>query len=369
MKFTQLGRTGARVSRIALGTMNFGPRVEEKECFRIMDRALEIGINFFDTADRYGNPHGSGQTEEIIGRWLNATRNRDRIVLATKVFGPMGPGANDHGLSAYHIRAACEASLARLQTDRIDLYQMHHVDRGLPHYLSAMEFLGGDLANLVLPAHIRPGAQWEEIWQQMGQLVLQGKVIYVGSSNFAAWNVVQANERAGRRNFMGIVSEQSRYNLLARMVELELLPACRAYGVGFLPYSPLAQGALAGTLMSAEGGRRSGLPNIPETQQKLAAFGELCTEIGQSSATVALAWLLHNPVVTAIVVGPRTIEQLDSALTAIDVELDPQTLSRIEEIFPGPAHANSEQLRSPVYDKLVELHPGGKNQAPEAYAW
>ena len=369
MKFTQLGRTGLRVSRIALGTMNFGPRVEEKDCFRIMDRALEIGINFFDTADRYGNPHGSGQTEEIIGRWLKATGNRDRIVLATKVFGPMGPGPNDHGLSAYHIRAACEASLARLQTDRIDLYQMHHIDRGLPHYLSPMEFLGGDLGNLTLPQHIQPGAQWEEIWQQMEQLVLQGKIIYVGSSNFAAWNVAQANERARQRNFMGIVSEQSRYNLLARTVELELLPACRAYGVGFLPYSPLAQGALAGSLLSAEGGRRSGLPHSPELQQKLTACAELCAEIGQDCATVAHAWLLHNPVVTAVTVGPRTIDQLDSAVRAIDVVLDPQTLARIDEIFPGPGHANAEQLRLPVYDKLVELQPGGRNQAPEAYAW
>jgi aryl-alcohol dehydrogenase-like predicted oxidoreductase len=258
----------------------------------------------------------------------------------------MGPGANDGGLSAYHVRAAAEASLRRLKTDRVDLYQMHHVDRGLPHPKSALEFLGGDIRNLYFPPQRTKGTPWEEIWQAMEVLVTAGKVVYVGSSNFAAWNIAQANERASARGFLGLVSEQSKYNLMARTVELEMIPVCRDYGLGLIPYSPLAGGALAGGGMQGSGGRRSNLSLPAEDQQRLQEYESLCRSLGEEPANVGLAWLLHNPVVTAPIVGPRTVAQLESAVRAIDIELSAETLKRLDEIFPGPG-----------------------NQAPEAYAW
>jgi aryl-alcohol dehydrogenase-like predicted oxidoreductase len=312
-----------------------------------MDRALELGINFIDTADRYGEPQGSGLTEEIIGRWLKIDpRKRDKIVLATKVYGPMGPGANDQNLSAKHIRQGCDASLRRLQTDHVDLYQMHHIDRGMPHFKSKLEFLDGDIDNLFVPPHITPGAPWEEIWQMMEQLTWEGKIIYVGSSNFAAWNIAQANEKAAARSYLGLVSEQSIYNLTNRMIELEVVPVCRAYGLGLIPWSPLGGGLLAGGFDSSSGGRRSSLNPDEATASKLSAFEKLCKELGEKPANVALAWLLHNPVVTAPIIGPRTVAQLEDAIRAADIELSDEVLSKLDEIFPGP---------------------GG--QAPEAYAW
>src|SRR5881296_113601 len=229
MEYARLGRTGLKVSRLCLGTMNFGPLAAEAESFAIMDRALELGINFLDTADVYGWRTGEGITEQIIGRWLaQGGGRRERIVLATKVYNEMGEGPNDRGLSAYHIRRACEESLRRLQTDHIDLYQMHHIDRSTP---------------------------WEEIWQAMEQLVREGKVTYVGSSNFAGWDIATAQCTASARHFMGLVSEQSLYNLNARMIELEVIPACRHYGLGLIPWSPLGGGLLGGALEKANAGR------------------------------------------------------------------------------------------------------------------
>ena len=230
MEYTHLGRTGLQVSRLCLGTMNFGPQTSEPDSFAIMDRALELGINFFDTANRYGGSLGVGATEQIIGRWLAQGGRREKIVLATKVFGAMGEGPSDRGLSAYHIRRACEDSLHRLQTDHIDLYQMHHIERSTP---------------------------WEEIWQAMEQLVREGKVLYVGSSNFAGWDIATAQCHASARHFMGLVSEQSLYNLNARIIELEVIPACRQYGLGLIPWSPLGGGLLGGALQKANAGRRS----------------------------------------------------------------------------------------------------------------
>ena len=323
MEYRTLGRTGLKVSPLCLGTMNFGPQASEAESFAMMDQALELGINFFDTANRYGNKQYEGYTEQIIGRWLaQGDGRRDRIVLATKLYGAMGDGPNDRGLSAYHIRRACEDSLRRLQTDHIDLYQMHHVDRSVP---------------------------WEEIWQAMEQLVREGKVLYIGSSNFAGWHIAQANELAARRNFMGLVSEQSLYNLNARMIELELIPVCRAYGVGLIPWSPLGGGLLGGVLQKASEGRRSNpdmQKRIEQMRPKLEQYEDFCRQRDQQPADVALAWLLHNPVVTAPIIGPRTAEQLDGTLRALDVKLSEDDLRRLDEIFPGP---------------------GG--EAPEAYAW
>jgi aryl-alcohol dehydrogenase-like predicted oxidoreductase len=211
MQYKHIGCTGLQVSRLALGTINFGMVTDEATSFEIMDEALETGINFIDTADVYGGlqspdmEQGYGISEEIIGRWLSQGDRRDRIVLASKVYQPMGTGPNDRHLSAYHIRKTCEDSLRRLQTDHIDLYQMHHIDRR---------------------------TLWEEIWQAMELLVQQGKVLYIGSSNFVGWDIATAQCAATARHFMGLVSEQSLYNLNARTIELEVIPACRHYGLG-----------------------------------------------------------------------------------------------------------------------------------------
>ena len=322
MQYARLGRSGLKVSRLCLGTMNFGPHTSEADSFAIMDQALDLGVNFFDTANRYGGRVGVGATEQIIGRWLAQGGRRERIVLATKVYGPMGEGPNDRGLSAYHIRRACEESLRRLQTDHIDLYQMHHVDRGVP---------------------------WEEIWQAMEQLVREGKVLYVGSSNFAGWQIAQANCAAATRQFMGLISEQSLYNLNARMIELEVIPACRAYGVGIIPWSPLAGGLLGGALQKASSGRRAderAQQDVEKYRRQLEAYETLCRELGEQPADVALAWLLHNPAVTAPIIGPRTMEQLTGSIRALEISLSDETLAQLDQIWPGP---------------------GG--EAPEAYAW
>jgi aryl-alcohol dehydrogenase-like predicted oxidoreductase len=323
MEYVRLGRTGLRVSRLCLGTMNFGPQASEPESFAIMDRALELGVNFFDTANVYGMKKGEGWTEQIIGRWLaQGGGRRERIVLATKVYGGMGDGPNDRRLSAYHIRRACEESLLRLRTDHIDLYQMHHVDRDSP---------------------------WDEIWQAMEQLVREGKVIYVGSSNFAGWHIARAQGAASDRHFLGLVSEQSLYNLSARMIELEVIPACRAYGLGLIPWSPLAGGLLGGSVEGAVAGRRASenlRKNFEKHRARQGAYEALCREVGEGPADVALAWLLRNPVVTAPIIGPRTKEQLEGSLRALDVRLDDGAVEKLDAIWPGP---------------------GGP--APEAYAW
>ncbi len=323
MDYVYLGRSGLKVSRLCLGAMNFGPYATEADSFTIMDRALELGVNFFDTANVYGGKRGEGLTEQIIGRWLaQGGGRRDKVVLATKVFGRMGDWPNQGRLSALHIKQACEASLRRLRTDRIDLYQMHHIDREAP---------------------------WEEVWQIMEQLYREGKVLYVGSSNFAGWHLAQAQELAKARHFMGLVSEQSLYNLAERTVELEVIPACEAYGIGVIPWSPLARGLLAGASPPPSQGRRA----LEEVQQeavkhraKLDAYDRLCQDLGERPADVSLAWLLHQPAVTAPIIGPRTREQLDGSLRALEITLSNDTRSRLDEIFPGP---------------------GGP--APEAYAW
>jgi aryl-alcohol dehydrogenase-like predicted oxidoreductase len=319
----KLGRSGLRVSRLCLGTMNFGPLTSEPDSWAIMDRALEADVTFFDTANVYGWKRGEGVTEQIVGRWLaQGGRRRERIVLATKVYGRMGDGPNEVRLSALHIRRACEESLMRLRTDHLDLYQMHHVDRDTP---------------------------WDEIWQAMEQLVREGKVLYVGSSNFAGWHIAQACETARARHFLGLVSEQSLYNLAARTVELEVLPAARAYGLGVLPWSPLGGGLLGGVLAKAREGRRASESQQKEIEKRrgqIEAYETLCRELGIPPGEVALAWLLGNPVVTAPIVGPRTMEQLESALAAAARTLDDETRRRLDAIWPGP---------------------GG--EAPEAYAW
>jgi aryl-alcohol dehydrogenase-like predicted oxidoreductase len=321
--YIHLGRTGLLVSRLCLGTMNFGPETSEEDSFTIMDRALEEGINFFDTANVYGWKQGEGVTEQILGRWFaKGGGRRDKVVLATKVFGSMGDWPNEKKLSALNIRQACEGSLRRMQTDHIDLYQMHHVDRDTP---------------------------WEEIWQAMDLLVQQGKVLYVGSSNFAGWHIVKANEAARARNSLGLVSEQSLYNLFERSVELEVLPACRDYGVGVIPWSPLAGGMLGGILRKAREGRSASeqvRKRLEAHRSQVEDYEAFCDELGERPSDVALAWLLAQPGVTGPIIGPRTLEQLEQSLRALELELDDKSLDRLDQIWPGP---------------------GGP--APEAYAW
>jgi aryl-alcohol dehydrogenase-like predicted oxidoreductase len=303
--------------------MNFGSYTSEKDSFKIMDKALELGVNFFDTANVYGNEKGVGFTEGLIGRWLEQGGRRDKIVLATKVYGKMGEGVNDVKLSAYNIRKACENSLKRLKTDHIDLYQMHHVDRNTP---------------------------WEEIWQAMEQLVKEGKITYVGSSNFAAWNIVEANYIAKQRNFLGLVSEQSIYSLRNRHIELEVLPACKAMGVGVIPWSPLGGGILCGVLGKINEGQRRSREALQKSVEKLhpqiEAYEKLCKDINIKPADVALAWMLNNPVITSPIIGPRTLEQFEQSVEAVNIKLSDDTIKKLDEIWPGPG-----------------------NQAPEAYAW
>lgn len=323
MEYTKWGRTGLQVSRLCLGTMNFGPETSEKDSFAIMDKGLDLGINFYDTANVYGWKKGEGVTEQIVGRWFaQGGGRREKVVIATKVYGVMGDWPNERRLSALHIRRACEDSLRRMQTDYIDLYQMHHIDRDTP---------------------------WDEIWQAMEILVQQGKVIYVGSSNFAGWHIAQAQCIAKRRNFMGLVSEQSLYNLAARTVELEVLPACEAFGLGVIPWSPLAGGMLGGALAKAKIGRRAAedvQKEIEKHRAQLERYEKFCKDIGEKPADVALAWLLHNPVITAPIIGPRTMEQLTGSLRALEIKLGDEQMKMLDDIWPGP---------------------GGT--APEAYAW
>ena len=328
MQHVHLGRSGLKVSPLCLGTMNFGPHTAEANSFALMDRALDLGINFFDTADVYGWEKGEGVTEKILGRWFaQGGDRRERTILATKVYGDMEsstyPDVNlRRGLSARKIIRQCEASLRRLQTDWIDLYQMHHVDRTCP---------------------------FDEIWQAMETLVAQGKVLYVGSSNFAGWDIATAQQTATQRHFLGLVCEQSVYSLDNRTVELEVLPASRHYGLGVIPWSPLAGGLLGGALGKQASGRRSGeefAKKVEKKRAQLEPFEALCKELGEEPANVSLAWLLHNPVVTAPIIGPRTMEQLTGALRATEIRLSPETLERLDEIWPGP---------------------GG--EAPNAYSW
>jgi aryl-alcohol dehydrogenase-like predicted oxidoreductase len=321
--YTHLGRSGLRVSRLCLGTMNFGPVTEEADAFTIMDKAHEVGLNFFDSANVYGWGEKRGWTESIVGNWFaQGGGRRERTVLATKLYGDMGEWPNEGKLSALNIRRACDASLKRLQTDYIDIYQMHHVDRATP---------------------------WDEIWESMEVLRQQGKILYVGSSNFAGWHIAKAQEAAKARHFFGLSSEQSIYNLLTRTVELEVLPACQDYGLGVIPWSPLHGGLLGGILRKEKLGRSKGgraNDDLEAHRSQIEAYEAFADELGVDPADLGIAWLLHQPAVTAPIIGPRTVEQLEGSLRAFSITLDEKALARLDEIFPGP---------------------GGT--APEAYAW
>ncbi|MET8004589.1 aldo/keto reductase [Nonomuraea glycinis] len=312
MDYVKLGRSGLRVSPLCLGTMNFGPYTSDDDSYAIMDRALELGINFFDTANVYGWKLGEGITENIIGRWFaKGGGRREKTVLATKLNGAMSDWPNDAKLSALNIRRACDASLKRLQTDYIDIYQAHHVDRDTPY---------------------------DEFWEAMDVLRQQGKIVYVGSSNFAGWHIAKAQEAATRRGSFGLTSEQSHYNLLTRTVELEVLPACQDYGLGVIPWSPLAGGLLGGILRKIDKGRSANERMVTELEKhrdKIEQYEKFCDDLGEDPAHVGLAWLLAQPAVTAPIIGPRTMEQLDGTMRTLEIKLDQQALARLDEIFPG----------------------------------
>lgn len=325
MDYRYLGKSGLKVSRLCLGTMNFGTTTEEKDAFRIMDAALDAGINFFDTANVYG-AENRGLTESIIGRWFKqGGGRREKVVLGTKVYGSMhnaADGPNDEaGLSAYKIRRHLEESLKRLQTDHIELYQMHHID---------------------------PAVTWEELWGAFELGIIQGKIGYVGSSNFAAWQLAVAQGAAKNRHFLGLVSEQHKYNLNCRYAELEVLPAAEQLGIGIITWSPLDGGLLGRNALKKLPGSRSDKigDKIDAQRVQLEQFGQLCEELGETQDNVALAWQLANPAITAPIIGPRTVEQFESALHALEIHLDESVLKQLDEIFPGPGGA-----------------------APYAYAW
>jgi aryl-alcohol dehydrogenase-like predicted oxidoreductase len=323
MEYTHLGRSGLTVSRLCLGTMNFGPQTSESDSFAIMDAARDRGINFFDTANVYGGELGRGATETILGNWFaQGQGRRDHTVLATKLYGNMTDWPNEGKLSSLNIRRALDASLSRLQTDYIDLYQFHHIDRDTP---------------------------WDEIWQAMETAVAQGKILYAGSSNFAGWHIATAQAEARRRNFTGLVSEQSIYNLLTRDIELEVIPSAVGNGLGIIPWSPLHGGLLGGVVRKERDGKRRLEGRAAETlathRDAIEQYEDLADELGQEPGDVGLAWLLHQPAVTAPIIGPRTMDQLDAAVRALDVTLDADALARLDEIFPG------------------------RKTAPEDYAW
>ena len=322
MQTRSLGRTGLKVPTLCLGTMTFGLQCDEKTSFEILDRALESGLDFLDTADVYplgGSLDTVGRTEEILGRWMRERGTRDRIVLATKCRGRMGRGPNDEGLSAYHIVRACEASLRRLGTDVIDLYQTHAFD---------------------------PATPVEETLRALDDLVRAGKVRYVGCSNYPAWRLAEALATSDRLGIARYGSLQPRYNLLYREIETELLPLCRAEGLGVIPYNPLAGGFLSGKYSKGEeprDGTRFTLGSAARVYQwrywqeaqfeEVAALQKEAEKQGLDLVSVAVAWVLVKPGVTSAIVGASRADQLAASVAGAELELDAELRERCDEVW------------------------------------
>jgi len=332
MQYNQLGRTNLTVSKICLGTMHFGTRTPEAESYSIMDKALEMGINFFDTANVYGRSAYCGLTEEIIGRWFQQSpARRGQVVLASKVYGNMldaPPPNEEKGISAYRVRKHAADSLRRLQTDHLDLYQVHHFDRRV---------------------------SLEEFWTSFARLVSAGDVTYLGTSNFPGWGIAKFQMEALRRGLLGFVSEQAQYNLLNRHAELEVIPAARDFGIGLLPYSPLAGGLLTGQTKTSTGSRTDGMQSeygVKLGSDQLSSYTALCHAWGEPEPVVALAWLLANPVVTSVIVGPRTVAHLDGLTRAAELRLEPEQLAKLNELF-----------------NINRGRPLQNGESPEAFAW
>ncbi|HEY4387868.1 MAG TPA: aldo/keto reductase [Ktedonobacteraceae bacterium] len=324
MKIKRLGGTGLHVSEICLGTMTFGIQADEATAFRIMDVADEAGVTFFDTADAYplgSDPHEVGTTEVIVGKWLHERQARERIVLATKCAGVMGPGRNDRGLSRKHVISACDQSLRRLNTDYIDLYQVHFPDLETPI---------------------------EETLEALNDLVRAGKVRYIGCSNFAAWQLADAYWTSKMRGLARFVSVQPRYNILFRMIEDELLPFCKAHEIGAIVYNPLAGGMLTGRyraqgIEEVKQGTRFGLKNSGEMYRrrywKDAAF-DAVNQLAQffeprdkNLTHVALAWVLAQSAVTSAIVGASKPEQLTESLQGTSLVLDDEEMQACNQIW------------------------------------
>ncbi|MDH7568554.1 MAG: aldo/keto reductase [Armatimonadota bacterium] len=316
MEYRTLGRCGVKVSRLCLGTMMFGGPTDEGESIRIIHRALDEGINFIDTADMYA----AGASEEITGK---ALRGRwDRVVLATKVRNPMGEGPNDAGLSRYHILNAVEASLRRLGTDHIDIYYLHAPDYDTP---------------------------LEESLAAMDDLVHQGKVRYVGCSNFYAWQVCEALWISDRRRLAPLACVQPLYNIVNRDAEVELFPLCQKHGLGVVPYSPLARGVLTGKYVpgapypdgsrAARGDRRMHQAELRtesfEVAQKLKP---VAARKGCPLTQFALAWVLANPIVTSVILGPRTMEQFEDNLGCLSLTVTPEDERDVDALVPPGEH-------------------------------
>ncbi|MFN8420374.1 MAG: aldo/keto reductase [Anaerolineae bacterium] len=334
MQYGKLGQANVTVSKICLGTMHFGTVTPEDESMRIMDRALEMGINFFDTANVYGRRVSAGLTEEIIGRWFaQGNGRREQVVLATKVYGQMNndnnpPPNEDRGVSSYKVRKHVTDSLRRLQTDHIDLYQVHHVDRRI---------------------------RLEEFWNTFERLIYNGDVLYMGTSNFPGWVIAKYQMYALQHGLLGFVSEQAQYNLLSRYPELDVIPAARDFGIGLIPYMPLAGGILTGKKPIVEGSRTQSVIaeyGLRVESSQLDAFSAFCREIGETEQVVSIAWVLANPVVSSAIVGVRTVEHLDGLDRAAEFKLSPEQMTRLDEMF----NINSGR-------------PLGKGEAPEAFAW
>jgi len=334
MQYSRLGRSNLKVSRICLGTMHFGGIAPQEECFKIMDRALELGINFFDTANVYGGRGNHGHSEEIIGKWFSQRPGcRDKVILATKVYGNMVDEElpnEERGISLYKVRKHCADSLRRLQTDHIDLYQVHHFVRDM---------------------------SGEEFWGIFEKLVADGDVLYMGSSNFSGWGLAKFQLLAWQRGFMGLVSEQTQYNLLSRFPELDVLPAAREFGIGVIPYMPMAGGLLTGKLRSLDGTRTHEVEkeygiSLGEHNAQLMGFSKLCQELGEKEHIVAIAWTLAHPAVTSPIVGIRTVAQLDGIERAADLKLSPEVLAKLDELFD-----------------INHGRPLQHGEAPEAFSW
>lgn len=332
MKYGYLGKSNLEVSKVCLGTMHIGNRVDDETAFRIMDKAVDMGINFFDTANIYGAV--PGQTEDVIGRWMKQGNRRDKIVLTTKgyqnlIFDRYVPNESD-GISMYKFRRTMEDSLRRLQTDHVDIYQIHHLDRRV---------------------------SVEEFWETMERLIDKDYTSYVGTSNFSGWGLAKFQMAAKARGRVGIVSEQTMYNLLCRYSELEVIPAAQDLGIGVMAYMPMAGGLLAGKTHDTAGFRTNqvvGEYNIPyEQNEMLDKYQKMCAELGEKPSDVACAWVLGNPGVSTVVVGVRTMEHLEALDHVSELVLPEDFRKDLDELFH------------------IDKGRGLRNNLPmpEAYAW
>jgi aryl-alcohol dehydrogenase-like predicted oxidoreductase len=333
MQYRPLGRTGVQVSALCLGAMNFGGSTPEDEAHQILNTALDAGINFIDTSNNYNQ----GESEHILGRWFQSSGRRQDVILATKVFRPVGPTINDQGASRYNIIRACENSLRRLGTDHIDLYQLHRPDFEVPQ---------------------------DETLRAFDDLVTSGKVRYIGCSTFPAWFLMEALSISEHEKLVRYVSEQPPYNLLDRRIENELIPLCQKYGLAVIPWSPIAGGILAGRYLAQDdypAGSRAARSESFRTRvtgranQVARRLAEMAQERGLTVTQLALLWVKEQPGITAPITGPRTHAHLEDALGIADQTLSEADRSLFDElVHPGNVvsdfHDSSLWMKARYYD-------------------